>query len=108
MASDVFAGGRDMLVEPTGEPVLLRDEREKRRMSREELAELSGLKLNWIRHIENGSKPGPKTRAAIRKALKICPIHRAFGIQCSHVLPVPPDEELYAPPPLPAQLRPAS
>lgn len=65
-------------------------------MSRPELAKLSGLKTNWIRHIENGSKPSKEAKAAIRRALEQCPVHLDFGVKCSHKLPVPPDEYLYS------------
>lgn len=79
------------------EPVNLKTEREKRRMTREELADLAGVKLNWIRHIENGSPPSAATKDAIRRALERCPVHKALGVACNHKLPVPSDDYLYSP-----------
>lgn len=77
--------------------MVLRDEREKRRMSRDELAEMAGIKPTWLRHIEDGKKPSEQVKLALRRALEQCPVHRSFGVQCDHKLPVPPDEELYSP-----------
>ncbi len=78
-------------------PVVLLEERKKRRMTREELAALAGIKPNYLRHIENGTPPGQDTKDAIRVALERCPVHAAFGIDCKHKLPVPGDEVLYSP-----------
>ncbi len=78
------------------EPVLLKDEREKRRITREEMAARVKVKKNYYRHIEMGTKPSKEVREAIRAVLAECPVHRALGIRCKE-LPVPPDEELYAP-----------
>lgn len=58
---------------------------------------MAGITVHWLRHIENGQKPSQDVKDAIRSALKICPIHSAFGVKCTHELPVPPDEELYEP-----------
>lgn len=78
-----------------GNPVL-REEREKRRMSRKELSELAGVSEAWIRDIETkGEVPGKDARDRIRAALEQCPVHRAMGIACAHKLPVPPDATLY-------------
>jgi transcriptional regulator with XRE-family HTH domain len=76
---------------------VLRDEREKRRMSRKELGLKAGMSAEWIRDIETkGENPGPDARERLRKALEQCPVHADFKIPCNHKLPVPPDEELYA------------
>lgn len=97
------ARGLRVLDRPSGEPVLLRDEREKRRQGRKEFAErvqaLGGqLTVRWLIDIEeHGKRPGKETAAAIRLALAECPIHRDFGVACTHALPVPPDDALYAP-----------
>lgn len=78
-------------------PVELRNEREKRRISREELAEMAGISVHWLRHIEGGQKPSDDVKKALRRALEQCPIHRAFGVKCDHKLPVPSDDVLYSP-----------
>jgi transcriptional regulator with XRE-family HTH domain len=98
MGNAALARETFMIRQPTVEtPVILRLEREKRRMTREEFAELAGLKLNWLRHIENGAKPSAEKRAAIRKVLERCPVHKALGVNCNHKLPVPDDDVLYSP-----------
>lgn len=66
-------------------------------MTREELAELSGVKLNWIRHIEQGQKPSQEVKDRLRRALEMCPVHRSLGVKCDHKLPVPSDDKLYSP-----------
>lgn len=66
-------------------------------MSREELSSLASISVTWLRQIEAGIFwPGEDARARIRAALKLCPVHREFGVKCNHELPVPPDEELYS------------
>jgi DNA-binding XRE family transcriptional regulator len=89
----------EMLREPNvAEPVLLKDVRESRRYTREEMADGIGVKPNYYRHIENGSIPSQQVKDAIRAMLETCPVHRDAGVKCNHKLPVPPDEELYSPP----------
>lgn len=78
-------------------PVKLQIEREKRRMTRDELAELCGIKPNYLRHIENGTPCSQQTKDALRRALERCPVHKAMGVKCDHKLPVPSDEVLYSP-----------
>lgn len=98
MRSVAFA--RSVVVLPSGDvgaPVKLQLEREKRRMTRDELAAMCGIKKNYLRHIETGTPPSKETKAAIRRALERCPVHRDFGIKCEHKLPVPSDEVLYSP-----------
>lgn len=93
--ADIPNGG-EVLAEPAGN-IVLRDEREKRRMSREELADLAGVSAAWIRDIETkGERPGAEAMERLRQALEQCPIHRAFGVKCDHKLPVPSDDELYS------------
>ena len=76
---------------------MLRDEREKRGLSREQLAGMSGISPSWLRAIEEKEeKPSREVKDALRAALERCPIHEAFGIKCTHKLPVPPDDELYS------------
>jgi transcriptional regulator with XRE-family HTH domain len=77
--------------------VRLRSERKRRRMSREELATAAGISAAWLRDIEAGEKPSVEVKQSLRAALSRCPVHFEFGVKCDHVLPVPPDEELYAP-----------
>ncbi len=85
-------------VPKTGEPaVKLRYERERRRMTREEFARAVGISPTWLRDIEAGEPPGAGTKERIRAALERCPIHAEFGVECNHKLPVPNDEDLYAP-----------
>lgn len=86
----------DVLPEVSGCTVL-REEREKRRMSRKELGEIAELSETWIRDIEiEGKNPGVDARERIRRALEQCPIHRDFKIDCAHRLPVPADDKLYS------------
>lgn len=80
-----------------GSPVGLQKERELRRMTREELADLVGVKPNYLRHIENGAPPSKDTKDAIRRELAICRVHKALGVSCTHKLPVPGDDVLYSP-----------
>lgn len=76
---------------------LLREEREKRDLSREQLAAGVAISVPWLRDIEAGRAwPGPDARKRIRAFLEQCPIHARFKIACAHKLPVPPDEKLYA------------
>jgi DNA-binding XRE family transcriptional regulator len=79
-------------------PVVLKSEREKRRYTREEVAERVGVKLNYYRHIENGAVPSQEVKDAIRVMFSECPVCRDLGVKCTRKLPVPPDDELYAPP----------
>lgn len=89
-------GKRGMLRGLSGCKVL-RDEREKRGLSRAELADLAAVSEAWIRDIETkGERPGADAAARIRAALEECPIHRKFGVKCDHKLPVPPDNKLYS------------
>lgn len=75
--------------------IVLREEREKRLMSREALAVRAGLSVIWLRKIEAGEEsPGPEARDRIRAALARCLVHESMGVECPP-LPVPPDEELY-------------
>jgi transcriptional regulator with XRE-family HTH domain len=95
MIADMTHRG-DVLAEPPGNTVL-RDEREKRGLSRKQLAEMAEISEAWIRDIETkGENPGKDLRERIRRALEKCPVHMAFGVECDHKLPVPADEELYA------------
>jgi DNA-binding XRE family transcriptional regulator len=99
MQADALIGRpEEVLREPVAEPVLLRNEREIRRITREEMAAQIGVKPNYYRHIENGAMPSQEVKDAIRAVLAECPVHKAMGVKCSHKLPVPPDEELYEPP----------
>lgn len=66
-------------------------------MSREELAIAAGISAAWLRDIEAGEKPSDEVKKSLRVALSRCPVHRDLGVKCDHPLPVPPDEELYAP-----------
>jgi DNA-binding transcriptional regulator YiaG len=86
---------RYKVVPPSQGDIVLREERERRRMSREELAEKSKISVIWLRRIESGQeKPGPEARERIRAALEYCPVCAGLGVK-SHKLPVPDDEELY-------------
>lgn len=92
------ADGDRVVRRTAGGPVVLRDEREKRGESREELAEMAGISPSWLRAIEEkGEKPSQEVKDALRAALERCPVHERFGIKCGHKLPVPTDEELYSP-----------
>jgi transcriptional regulator with XRE-family HTH domain len=97
MRNETLAVDRNVLEAPAGEPVALRQEREKRKMSREEFAAAAGISVPWLRDVEDGTRPGVEARERIRKVLETCPMCASFGIK-SHKLPVPPDEELYSPP----------
>lgn len=89
--------GRHVVLAAAPGDTVLRDEREKRRMSREELAEAAKISVPWLRQLEMGKElPGPDARVRLRAALEICPIHRDFKIACNHKLPVPPDDQLYS------------
>ena len=100
MQVDALIGRPEEVLRDPGvaEPVLLKDVRELRRMTREEMAVLIGVRPNYYRHIENGTNPSQEVKNSIRAVLAECPVHKALGAKCSHKLPVPPDEELYSPP----------